>query len=189
MLVGCGAAPHPAPVPVANVAAVHSCREAAAGIERATRDVRAPETSVVRAMDARCEDDRWEGVAIECFATMHEGELARCAKLLGDGSRGAMLAEISGGGGRAAIEVARVRLGQLALGVGECDRFVAAVTTVLGCEQMPLDARVELGNETSEMWDLPTQGLPEDAQRRMAEACGVSLRELQTEAANAGCTL
>lgn len=189
-MVACGAAPHGTPtVPVANVAAVHSCREAAAGIERATRDVRAPETTVVREMDARCEDDRWDSAAIDCFAQMRDGELAHCAKLLPDATRTAMLAVISGGGGRAAIEVARVRLGQLALGVGECDRFVAAVANVLGCEQMPVDARVELGNETSEMWDLPTHGLPEDAQRRMAEACGVSLRELQSEAANAGCAL
>src|SRR5438477_9143474 len=167
MVVGCSgsAARAPATSPViAN--STHSCREAAAGIERATRSVRAPETSVVRAMDEHCIADRWPGRAVDCFAQMGEGELAHCAGLLGEGQRTAMLAVISGGGDRAAIEIARLRLEGLELGVGECNRFVAAVASVLRCEQMPIAARVELGNETAELWDLPTQGLPADAQRR-----------------------
>jgi hypothetical protein len=181
-----------APTPVARPAianATHSCREAAVNLERATRDVRAPETSIVRAMDDRCVADRWPGRVVDCFATMDDGELARCATLLADGPREAMLGVITGGGDRSAIEVARLRLRGLEVGVGECNRFVAAVASVLRCEQMPLDARVQLGNETAELWDLPTQGLPPDAQQRMAEACGVSLQRLQAEASNAGCAL
>ena len=181
-----------AQTPIARPAianATHSCREAAVGIERATRDVRAPETTVVRAMDERCVTDRWPGRVVDCFARMGDGELARCATLLPDGSREAMLAVISGGRDRTAIEIARLRLRGLEVGVGECNRFVAAVASVMSCEQMPVDARVQLGNETAELWDLPTQGLPADAQQRMAEACGVSLQRLQAEATNAGCAL
>lgn len=166
-----------------------SCREAAVGLERATRDVRAPSTSIVREVDGRCEDDSWSQQAIACFADMRDGELPRCARLLPAAPRDALLALVGGGGGRAAIEVARARLGSLEVGVGECDRFVAAVTTMLGCEQVPVDARVQLGNETADFWELPTTGLPEDAQRRMADVCGASLAALQAEAANAGCML
>lgn len=151
--------------------------------------MRAPETSVVRSMDDRCAYDRWPARAVDCFAEMGEGELARCATLLGDSERGAMFGVLVGGSDRAAIEVARLRLQSLELGVGECNRFVAAVANVLGCEQMPVAARVQLGNETAELWDLPTAGLPADAQRRMAEACGSSLALLESEASTAGCAL
>jgi hypothetical protein len=177
----------PAPTVIANVTS--SCREAAVGLEQATRLMRVPGTSIVRAMDDRCVVDHWPAVAVDCFATMHEGELARCASQLPDDPRAAMLAVIAGGGDRAAIEIARVRLQGLELGVGECNRFVNAVASVLRCEQMPIEARVELGNETAELWELPTQGLPADAQRRMAEACGSSLALLEAQASTAGCAL
>jgi hypothetical protein len=181
------APPPVAPAAVANT--THSCREAAVGLERATRAVRAPERSIVRAMDQHCIEDRWPATAVDCFATMRDGELARCATLLSDRSRGSMLAVLSGGEDRAAIEVARLRLKSLEVGVGECDRFVAAVASVLLCEHMPLGDRVQLGNETAELWELPTHGLSPDAQHRMAEACGSSLQLLEAEASHAGCEL
>jgi hypothetical protein len=64
---------------------------------------------------------------------------------------------------------------------------VSTVATVLACEQMPIEARAELGVETASFWDLPTKGLSADAQRRMSEVCGASLRELEQQASGAGC--
>ena len=182
-----GMAP-PAP-PIASTPHVPDCAEAAAGIERATRGVRAPESTVVRAMHLRCVEDAWSREAMACFSGMNDDELARCARLLPEAPRGELLALLGDGGGREAIEVARVRLGELQVGVDECDRFVAAVSSVLGCEQMPLDTRVQLGNETVDFWNLPTSGLSEDAHHRMAEVCGASLATLQAEASSAGCAL
>ncbi len=187
VLVACGGAP-PAVKPVGNSAP--TCSEAAVGLEQATRSVRAPESSVLVAMRARCGDDAWPVAAIECFAKMREGELGRCARALPDEARGHMFNELAGGATeRAAIAIARARLELLQVGVGECDRFVAAVAVVLTCEQMPIDARIELGNETASFWDLPTHGLPEDAQARMAAACGDSLAQLRQQAQDAGCML
>lgn len=165
------------------------CGEAAVGLEHATRSMREPGTSIVREMDGRCQDDGWPAEAVGCFARMGDDDLPRCAHLLPAAARDAMFALVAGGGGRAAIEVARLRLDGLEVGVGECDRFVAAVATVLGCEQIPIDARIQLGNQTVDFWNLPTSGLSLDAQRRMAEVCGASLAELQQRATGAGCTL
>ena len=170
--------------------AATSCREAAAGLEQATRGVREPESSVVIEMHARCTEDLWPVAAIDCFARMHEGDLGRCARALPDRLRDRMFAVLGGGvPDRAAIALARARLESMQVGVGECDRFVAAVHAVLTCEQMPIEARVQLGNETADFWDLPTEGLPADAQRRMADACGASLQQLQQQAHDAGCML
>ena len=194
--VACGEAPPPPPpapaaptsFAVANTA--RACREAAVGLERATRAVRSPESSIVRAMNERCIDDAWPEAAAACFAKMTgEDELARCAGLLADRPRRELLDVIGGGGGRAAVAVARLRLQGLQVGVGECDRFVAAVASVLACEQMPLDARVDLGNSMADFWDLPTSGLPADAQERMATVCSSSLAQLQAEATSVGCAL
>ncbi len=75
------------------------------------------------------------------------------------------------------------------VGVGECDKFVAAVAAVLTCESMPVEARAQLGNQTADFWDLPTHGLPADAQRRIADACDASRAQLEQEARDAGCTM
>jgi hypothetical protein len=189
VVVACGGSATPPPAkPVGNSAT--SCSEAAVGLEHATRGVRAPESSVLVAMRARCGEDMWPVAAIECFAKMREGELGRCARALPEEARGHMFNELAGGAtDRAAIAIARARLEILEVGVGECDRFVAAVAVVLTCEQMPIEARVELGNETASFWDLPTHGLPADAQARMAAACGDSLAQLREQAKNAGCML
>jgi hypothetical protein len=54
---------------------------------------------------------------------------------------------------------------------------------------MPVDKRAQLGTETADFWDLPTHGLPEDAQRRMGAACGASLAQLEEQARGVGCML
>jgi hypothetical protein len=183
VVAACGSAGRPAPV-VGNAA--RSCTEAAVGLERATRGVRAPETSVADAMRVRCATDAWPAAAIDCFATMHEGDLGRCARRLDDRSREAMFAVIGGDRGRGAITVARARLAGLSIGVADCDAFVAAVTALLDCERVPVEARVELGNETASMWHLPSE-LSADAHARMSAACAESLAELQARAVGAGC--
>src|SRR5262249_22559336 len=137
-----------------------------------------------------CGEDRWPVVAIECFAKMHEGELGTCARELPDDARDHMFQVLATGAPElGAIAIARTRLQLVQVGVGECDRFVAAVAIVLTCEQMPVEARLELGNQTAELWSLPTKGLPDDAQRRMAAVCSQSLADLQREAQDAGCML
>jgi hypothetical protein len=150
--------------------------------------VRAPESSVFDAMRERCETDAWPAVAVTCFAKMREGDLGRCAKELPESMRNAMFAVFGGGPpDRAAIEVARARLSILAVGVPECDQFVTAVSTALGCEAMPLETRVQLGNETADFWDLPTTDLSAEVHQRMASVCGESLVALQAQVRNVGC--
>jgi hypothetical protein len=187
--IGCGAparTSRPAAPMIGNAA--HTCTDAAMGLERATRGVRAPETRVFDGMRARCTDSAWSVPAIDCFATMREGELDRCARVLPDPAREAMFGVLAGGDThRTAIAMARARLETLAVGIAECDRFVSTVAVVLTCERMPIDTRAELGTETAEFWDLPTHGLPAEAQRRMAVACGESLAALQQQAIGAGC--
>ncbi|MBV8758203.1 MAG: hypothetical protein JO257_13030, partial [Deltaproteobacteria bacterium] len=66
--------------------------------------------------------------------------------------------------------------------------FIRSVSAVLACEQMPIETRIELGNDTADFWDLPEQ-LPADAEKRISTACGQSLSALQQHAAVAGCML
>ncbi|HLL21761.1 MAG TPA: hypothetical protein VK427_06505, partial [Kofleriaceae bacterium] len=162
--------------------------EAAAGIEKGTRSIRDPGISVVGAMRGHCVEDAWPAIAIDCFATMTEDDLGKCAGQLRVAARDRMLTTLAGNGDdRTAITIAQVRLHDLKVGVPECDRFVTAVATALGCEHMPLDQRAQLGNETADFWSLPTTNLPEDAHRRMANVCGESLTSLRKHVADAGC--
>ena len=186
----CGASPAPVPVvaptPISN--ATKSCSEAAVGLERSTKSIRAPEQSVVQPIRARCTEDLWPAVAIDCFATMHEGELGHCAAKLADRSREAMFAALGGGeNDRTAIAIAQAKLETMQVGVAECDQFIATVRTLITCEQLPVETRAVLGRETADVWDLPASGLPIDAQRKMAEACNTSLVSLQQQALGAGC--
>ncbi len=190
VVIGCGSharKPAPAPsVPVANE--TRSCSEAAAGIDRGTRSVRPPDVEVLATIRARCVEDTWSTDAIECFATMHEDDLGKCAGELGESSRDRLFAALGGGyDDRTAIVVAQARLVNLEVGIAECDRFVTTVARALGCEQMPLEQRAQLGNETADFWSLPTKNLPADASRRMSEVCGKSLTYLQQQVAAAGC--
>jgi hypothetical protein len=191
--IGCAAQPGKTPTaaPPPRVAnATNTCSDAAVGLEQATRGVRAPDSSVLLAMRGRCTEDNWPVVAIDCFAKMREGDLGHCARALPDDARNKMFGVLGGGQpDRMAITIARARLDGLEVGVASCNRFVAAVASVLSCEQMPLDKRVQLGNETADFWDLPTHGLSEDVQKRMGDVCGASLAELEQQARDAGCVL
>jgi hypothetical protein len=192
VLAACGgttaAPPAKAPPPIASSAP--SCSDAAFGLEQATRGVRAPESSILDVMKSRCTDDSWPVPAIRCFASMHEGDLGKCAHALSDDARKRLFGALGADeDDRMQIVLARARLDGLTVGVTVCDQFVAAVAAMLTCDAMPLDKRVQLGNETADFWDLPTHGLPEDAQRRISNACGASLAELQAQAQSVGCML
>lgn len=165
-----------------------SCGDAARGLEGATKGVREPDQPVFDALKKRCEDDAWPSAAIDCFATMQEGDFGRCASALPEQSREAMFDVIAGNEpSRAGIAVARIRLEQLSVGVPACDRFVASVLTVLACEQMPIAMRVELGNETAQFWSLPTDRLGADDVQRMSDVCDKSQLTLRQQAAGVGC--
>jgi hypothetical protein len=190
LLAACAAAPQkPAPVAAVENRPAHTCSDAAVGLDRATKGVRAPDAVMFDAMRVRCIDDVWSTQAIECFAMMHEGDLGTCARELHDGQRTAFFDILAGGTAETgSLAVARARLDSMVVPVEECDRFVKSVSAVLGCEQMPIDDRVQLGNETADFWNLPAQ-LPEDAHRRIADACGQSLVQLRQHATFLGCML
>lgn len=191
LVAACGSSPRPAPAPAPLLASrpAHTCADAAVGLEHATKGVRAPELSVFEAMRDRCIEDAWSVDAVNCFATLREGEVGTCARKLHDGARDAFFGVLAGGTGESgSLEVARARLDAIALPIAECDQFVRSVRAVLACEQMPIESRLELGNETADFWNLPAD-LPEDAQHRMAEACGASLIQLRDQASFLGCML
>ena len=189
-LAACGAGPKPVPAPVAiDNRPQHTCADAALGLERATQGVRSPELSVFEAMRDRCVADTWSVDAVNCFATMHEGELGVCARQLHDGAREALFGILAGGApDRGSLEVARARLDALDVPVAECHQFVQSVRAVLACEHMSLESRVQLGNETADVWNLPAD-LPADAQQRIATACGASMTQLRDQATGLGCAL
>jgi hypothetical protein len=164
------------------------CSDAAHGIEGATRGVRDPEEPVFEALQKRCETDDWSEGAISCFAKMREGDLGTCGKQLDERSRESLFGVIAGSEpSLAGIAVARARLEQLSVGVPACDEFVTAVNAVLSCEAMPIDTRVQLGNETAQFWSLPTNRLRADDLKRISDVCGQSRIELAQQAAGVGC--
>jgi len=191
LLAACGGTPRPAELPpkerpITNV--TRSCSDAAHGLEGATKGVREPDQHVFDALRKRCTDDAWPSTAIDCFATMSEGDLGKCSHDLPERSREGMFAVIGGSEpSRAGLIVARARLEQLEVGVPECDRFVTAVSAVLACEAMPVDMRVTLGNETAQFWSLPTARLGADDLHRISEVCGQSLMTLEQQATGIGC--
>lgn len=197
VLVGCSAAAKPAPVqPVARAETqaivkhgAHSCADAALGIENATRGVRAPENEVFDRLRLRCIEDQWPTSAVDCFAVMAEGDLGKCSRTMSDDMRETIFAALSGRDQHGSIYVTRARLEQLQVGVPECDRFVSAVTTVLTCEKLGLDERLQLGNETAEFWSLPTNRLSREDKLRISEVCGQSLHSLEQHALDVGCML
>ena len=173
--------------PIAN--GTHSCADAALGLENASRGVRAPDHRVFDTLRARCIEDAWPVAAVDCFATMAEGDLGRCARNMPDAMREAIFAALAGKEPGTNIYVTRARLQQLQVGVPECDRFVAAVTTVLSCERLAIDLRLTLGNETADFWSLPTSRLSTEDKLRIASACGQSLASLERQALDVGCML
>ena len=188
LLAACSAA-RSRPTPVVANRPAHTCADAAVGLERATKGVRAPDASIFEAMRTRCTEDTWSVAAVDCFAMLHEGELGLCARQLPDHARDAFFGVLaSGAAEHGSLEVAAARLDAMDVPIEECHQFVRSVRAVLACEQMPLESRLELGNETADFWSLPAT-LPEDAQRRMADACGASLSQLRDQATFLGCML
>ena len=121
---------------------------------------------------------------------MTEGDLGRCAKLLDERQREAAFAVLAGNEpSQAGLYVARARLQQLSVGIETCDRFVTAVTTILGCEALSVEMRLQLGNETAQFWSLPTDRLAADDLQRMSQVCVSSLDTLARETAPVGCAL
>ena len=168
---------------------LHTCAEAAAGLERSTRGLRRPETSVLERMQGLCNEDTWPTPAIDCFGALRADAqsndgLGDCLRQLAQPARDHVFAQLDG----SAVAIVDARLASLTVGIAECDRFVTAVRTMLGCEAMPLGSRVQLAAETADFWSLPTQNLKPDAQKRMAAVCGKSLADLQQRVAGTGCT-
>ena len=170
---------------VENTTRVRSCAEAAVGIEQATRAIRPPEGSVVQLMRARCADDRWASDALDCFATMKEGELAKCASTLPEESRHELFAAL-GGTDEAAVAISALRLADMHVGVTACDELFATARDFMGCEAIPLATRAEIGPQIADSWDLPDK-LPADAQARMTTVCTQSREALLQQAVTAGC--
>ena len=69
----------PAPVVANNT---HSCADAALGLENATRGVRSPDNPVFDTLRTRCIEDVLPAHAVNCFATMAEGDLGRCSRTM-----------------------------------------------------------------------------------------------------------
>ena len=178
----------PAPVPVTIENSVRGCSEAAAGLERATRGVRAPEESILAPMRALCVEDAWPTAAIDCFATMTNDDLGRCAGLVAEKPREALFARLAGqGNDKASLAILVARLANVKVGIAECDGFVTAVSRAMSCEGLSLEQRHGLGSETVDFWSLNTSRLPPDAVAKMVRACGESLAALQTQVQAVGC--
>jgi hypothetical protein len=177
-LIAQAAAPPPPP-----------CGDAATGLERATRDLRAPDDTILRVMMIRCQEDHWTDDAVACFATMTPDDLATCVAKLAPAARTAMVDNLEHGelSPAGSLEVAQLWLASIKVGVAECDQFVAAVADLMACEAMPIDARIQLGRETADLWSLPDHGLPADAAHRMALVCDHALGSLHQQATAAGC--
>ena len=158
------------------------------GLEAATRSVRSPDNAVAGPLTLKCHEDTWPAVAVDCFATMREGDLGRCAKLLPEGARGQLFSVLGGyGDAHMSIAIAHARLEGLQVGVRECDDFVTAVASVLACDQVPIETRIQLGNETADFWSLPTKRLAAEDVARMSTVCTQSLTSLMQQASDAGC--
>jgi hypothetical protein len=199
LLVACSNAHKPASEPVPPSPGVepvlsnhpkHTCTHAARGLAGATRGVRSPDTDVFDELLARCDRDGWSVNAIDCFSVMNEGDLGTCAKLLDERQREATFSVLAGNEpSQAGLFVARARLQQLSVGIDTCDRFVNAVTTLLGCDGLSIEMRLQLGNETAQFWSLPTDRLGAADRQRMSQVCVDSLQTLARETAPVGCAL
>ena len=75
-----------------------TCKEAALGLESATRGVRDPGNAVAGPLTLRCHEDSWPIAALKCFATMREGELGKCGRLISERSRAKLFAVLGGYG-------------------------------------------------------------------------------------------
>ena len=132
-------------------------------------------------MRTQCVDSHWPNAAVECFAQMAPEDLAGCAAKLGVEQREAMFGAF---GSSVAVAVAKLRA--LHVNIPDCDQLIGAFVTVLTCDKVAFEMRVELGNETADFWQLPEK-LPPDATSRMATACSRSLVELRARVGESGC--
>lgn len=189
LVIACRAAPPPPAPVIANTAATPSCAVAAARLAHGAADPADPDVDLFSPLRARCEQDAWPGSARACFAAMGDAELGRCAAELSGTQRAALFDVLDGGAGdRGQLALARARLEGLAVGLDACDRYIAHVATALGCEAMPLDARLSLGRETASMWDVTMTPLPADDRQKLGAACDESLAYLERQEVRAGCT-
>jgi hypothetical protein len=206
VLVGCGSSASapppqkPAPaIPIATPIAElpKSCTDAAFGIDRVAKDLHAPEEEIVPPMRARCQRDAWSQKAIDCFASLSgdvaigESDLAVCVGRLPIEQRASLLVEIKGAQPDQTAELADVvvKLGALQVGIASCDRFVAAVTKMMDCAALDADARIQLGTETVEAWNLPMHKVSLQDKAKLAGACTQSLESLKRHATDLACTL
>ena len=175
-----------------------TCTDAAFGIDRAAKDLHPPEQEVVPPMRARCARDEWSQKAIECFAKLASdspsdgtSELATCVGQLPIEQRASLLVEIKGAQPDQSAELAEVvtKLGALQVGITSCDNFVAAVTRMMDCATLDADARIQLGTETIEAWNLPMHKVSLQDKAKLAGACAQSLESLKRHATDLACTL
>lgn len=177
-----------------------TCTDAAFGIDRVAKDLHPPEQEIVPPMRTRCQRDGWSPEAIECFARLDgeapdgddgETQLARCLRQLPIEERASMLVEIKGEAPDRSEELAEVvtKLAALQVGITSCDRFVAAVARIMECTALDADARIQLGNETIEAWNLPMHKVSLQDKAKLAGACLQSLESLKRHATDLACTL
>jgi hypothetical protein len=182
-VAACAGAPSPKPAePLVTPARVRTCTEAALGLEHGTMDVRSPDSSILQAARLQCANQTWSAAARACFTDMQPGDLGHCATKLSDRSRDTLFglfAELGDNDDRTQIALAEARLDALRVNIAECDQFLGAVRGVIACEALPTSKRAELGRDVTDVWSLPTQNLPEAAQRKMAQACSAQLAELE----------
>ena len=189
---GCWSSAQPPPAPPVPQQAAHSCTDAAIGLERGTKNVRLPDQELLGPMKSRCVEDAWPAGAIDCFAKMGEDELGHCAGLLDQRDRDKLFTALGGGSGygdRTELMLITAKVAAMQTGVPACDDFISAVGRVLACDFMPIDARIQLGNDTADFWALPTSGLPADAVKRMTSICDQSRVDLEQRAGGQGCKL
>lgn len=204
MLAGCNgqaqpppAKPAPVPVTTPITAMPKTCTDAAFGIDRAAKDMHPPEQEIVPPMRTRCQRDQWSQTSIDCFAGLasdvptDESSLAVCVGQLPTEQRAPLLVEIRGEQPDQTSELAEVvtKLGALTVGITSCDRFVAAVTRMMDCPGLDADARIQLGNETVEAWNLPMHKVSLQDKAKLAGACTQSLESLKRHATDLACSL
>ena len=209
LLAGCSHPAQPPPrstpapaIPIATpiVDVPKTCTDAAFGIDRATKDLHPPDQEIVPPMRTRCQRDEWPQLAIDCFARLAsdsadaatgESEIATCVGRLPIAQRAPMLLEIRGEQPDQTAELAEVvtKLGTLQVGIASCDRFVAAVTRMMDCQGLAMDARIQLGNETVEAWNLPMHKVSLQDKAKLAGACMQSLESLERHATALACAL
>jgi hypothetical protein len=140
---------------------------------------------VIEIVRTRCTEDRWASDAIECFATMREGDLVACARKLPEEARHELFASL-GGTDEAAVAIAQLQLAELHVSVEACNQLFSTAREFLRCEAIPIATRADLGPKIADSWELPDK-LPANAQARMTAVCLQSREALMQQTVAAGC--